>query len=84
MIKFTTPPNWTSRDSVTFSPDGTQLDVDKKLFNLSTNSIAHHVSDDTVQPVNSLAFSGDGKFLASGICTAACQILDVSSQRTIS
>ena len=47
MIKFTTPPNWTSRDSVTFSPDGTQLAVERRLFNLSTNSIAHHVSDDT-------------------------------------
>ena len=83
MIKSTTPPNWTSRNSVTFSPDGTQLAVDKRLFNLSTNSIAHHVPGNTVQPVNSLAFSGDGKFLASGIRTAACQIWDVSSQRTI-
>ena len=81
---FRTTYNWIS--SVTFSPDGTQIASDTTLFNLSTGS-QFDLFGGKERAVFSLAFSVDGRYLASGSYLAsdffaACQIWDTSTHQT--
>ena len=74
-------PPWIS--SVAFSPDCTQVASDSALFNLSTGSRTPHGFGKVGLPVSSIAFSADGRYLASGSFLAACQIWDTSTHQTI-
>jgi WD40 repeat protein len=66
--------------SIAFSPDGTQIAVDRRLINLSTGSLTR-LGDNFVR---SSAFSADGRFFASGTYDpTACQIWDASTHQTI-
>ena len=69
--------------SVAFSPDGTQIVSDTGLFNLFTGNFTPHAFGNTEQEVLSFAFSADGRFLASGSFSAACQIWDMKSHQTV-
>ena len=64
---------------VAFSPDGTKLVSDTTLINLSTGSFTpKHFGT-----ASSIAFSADGRFLASGFNNANFLIRDASTDQTI-
>ena len=74
-----------SIDYLVFSPDGTQIAAEIGLFNLSTGSFTRHAFG--TKRVNSLAFSADGRLLASGyyndLNDKTCCIWDSSSHENI-
>ena len=65
---------------VAFSPNGTKLVSETRLINLSTGSC----TPDAFRPIAStVAFSADGRFLASGSYDANFRIRDASTCQTI-
>ena len=65
---------------VAFSPGGTKLVSDAGLFNLLTGSC----TPDAFWPIPiSIAFSADGRFLASGSYCGDCRIWDATTHQTI-
>ena len=77
---FNAPPGtkWTS--PVTFFADGTKLVLGTSLINLSTGSFTLNA----FHPIaSSMAFSADGRFLASGSFNMDFRIRDASTRQTI-
>ena len=69
--------------TVAFSPDGTKLVSDTALFDLSTGSCTRGAFGDIFRMVISIAFSADGRFVASGSSDATFQIWDTSTHQPI-